>query len=93
MQYAIGLAYLGEEMANSLAMYVIIEAFPTHLRGRGSSVVALANTAAGFLAGSVGSLKVIQANMPLLINAGAMAVAGSILFVFASRLTANKKMD
>ena len=75
----LGLAYLGEEVSSVLGMSFVIQAFPTALRGRGSSIVSGPNGLAGSLAGMTGALRSWDERLPFGLNAVAMLISAATL--------------
>lgn len=87
-----GVAYLGEEVANVLAMTTLVQAFPMQLRGRGVSLVCAPNALAGIVAGSLGALSAYYATVPFVVNAASMVISGLVLLHF-SDLIYQKSQD
>ncbi|OLP98815.1 hypothetical protein AK812_SmicGene18707 [Symbiodinium microadriaticum] len=78
-----GVAYLGEEVANVLAMTIVVQAFPSRLRGRGVSLVSAPNALAGFLAGASGALSAYSIRAPFMVTAASMLTSGAVLLAFS----------
>ncbi|CAJ1372079.1 unnamed protein product [Effrenium voratum] len=83
LSVAWGVANLGEEVANVLAMTSTVQAFPKHLRGRGVSLVSAPTALAGVFAGSLGTLSAHNPKAPFLVTASSMVLSGSILLLFS----------